>query len=92
MMERLVAAMEKMDANQEEFMANLDAHQERMIAKMDASIEGLEACVGRLQANRENSDAVAKHQEVPNEEAEVETVGALKDRYGDWHLAVGRGR
>jgi hypothetical protein len=33
--------------------------------------------------------ALVVHQEVPNEEAEAETVGALEDRYGDWHLAVG---
>jgi hypothetical protein len=30
------------------------------------------------------------HQEIPNEEAEVETVGALEDRNWDRHLAVRR--
>jgi hypothetical protein len=36
------------------------------------------------------SEAVAEHQEVPNEEAAVENIGALEDRYGDQHLAVRR--
>jgi hypothetical protein len=53
-----------------------EASQQEKITKMDAWIEGTEA-------NRENSDAVATHPEVPNEEAEVEDVGALEDRYGD---------
>jgi hypothetical protein len=65
------------------------ANQRETIAKMGAWIEGTKVCVGRLEANREKSDAVAEHQEVPNEEAEVETVGALKGRYEDQHLAVG---
>jgi hypothetical protein len=33
--------------------------------------------------------SAAVHEEVPKEEAAVETIGALKKRYGDWHLAVG---
>jgi hypothetical protein len=37
-------------------------------------------------------EAVAKHQEVPKEEATVETIWALEDQYGDWHLAVGHRR
>jgi hypothetical protein len=45
-----------------------------------------------LEANRENSEAVTMHQEVPNEEAEVETVGALEDRYRDQNLDIGRRR
>jgi hypothetical protein len=28
----------------------------------------------------------------PKEEVEVETIGALEHRYGDWHLAIGRRR
>jgi hypothetical protein len=35
---------------------------------------------------------VAAHPEVPNEEAEVETVGALEDQYEDRHLAAGHRR
>jgi hypothetical protein len=43
-----------------------------------------------LEANREKSEAVAVRQEVPNKEAEVETILALEDRYGDRRLTVGR--
>jgi hypothetical protein len=35
---------------------------------------------------------VAEHQEIPKEEAAVESIGALEDRYGDRHLAVGHRR
>jgi hypothetical protein len=41
-----------------------------------------------LEANREKLEAIAEHQEVPNKEAAVEMIGALKDQSGDWHLAV----
>jgi hypothetical protein len=34
-------------------------------------------------------EAVTEHQEVPKEEAAEENIGALKERYGDRHLAVG---
>jgi hypothetical protein len=33
-------------------------------------------------------EKAAAYPEVPNEEAVVKTIGALKDRYGDQHLAV----
>jgi hypothetical protein len=36
--------------------------------------------------------SVAVHQEVPNEEAEVETIGAPEERHRGRHLAVGRRR
>jgi nitrate reductase NapAB chaperone NapD len=49
-MERLVAAIEKMDAkkmetNQEKMMVKLDAHQERMMTTMDSQLEKMEAVV-----------------------------------------------
>jgi hypothetical protein len=70
--------------------SRIEANQREMIAKMIAWIEGTEACVGKLKANREKCDAVAKHQEVPNEESTVETIGALTGRpIWDQHLAVG---
>jgi hypothetical protein len=34
-----------------------------------------------LEANPEEIQAIARHQEVPNEEAAVETVEALKDQH-----------
>jgi hypothetical protein len=33
--------------------------------------------------------AIAVHEEVPKEEAAVETFEALKKRHRDWHLATG---
>jgi hypothetical protein len=53
-------------------MAKLDAHHERMIAKMDAWIEGMEECVGKLEANPGKSDVAAEHQETPKEEVAVQ--------------------
>jgi hypothetical protein len=40
-----------------------------------------------LEANPEEIESIAKHQEVPNEPA-IEIIGALKDQSGDWHLAI----
>jgi hypothetical protein len=40
----------------------------------------------------EEVKSVSENQEVPNEDAAVETTGALEDRYGDRNLAVGRRR
>jgi hypothetical protein len=36
-----------------------------------------------LEANPEEIGALAEHQKAPNEEAAVEAIGALEDRYGD---------
>jgi hypothetical protein len=62
---------------------------------MEAAVDVFEDRLGKmdttdLEANRENSEAIAVHQEVPNERAEVETVGPLEGRYGDRRLAVRR--
>jgi hypothetical protein len=43
-----------------------------------------------MEANPEDIKSVAEQQKVPKEEAAVETIGALKDQYGNRHLAVGR--
>jgi hypothetical protein len=42
-----------------------------------------------LEANLEKSEAIVEEQKVPKEEAVVQTIGTLVDRYGDWHLAIG---
>jgi hypothetical protein len=42
-----------------------------------------------LEVDREKSEGVAEHQEVPKEDTAVEIIGALDDRYGARHLAVG---
>jgi hypothetical protein len=41
-----------------------------------------------VETNSKEKDAAGKWQEVPNEEAAVEAIGALKDRYEDRHLVV----
>jgi hypothetical protein len=65
-------------------------NQRETIGKTDAWVKGMEGCAEKLKANREKSDALAEHQEVPNEETAVETIGALGDVYGDRHLAKSR--
>jgi hypothetical protein len=66
-----------------------------MMAKMDSQVEKMEACLGKmeatnLEANPEEMKSVAVHEEVPKEEAAVETLGALKKWRGYRHLDVGR--
>jgi hypothetical protein len=64
---------------------------------MEAAVDGFKESLNKidvtdLAANWGKSEAVALHHEVPNEEATVETSGALEDWYGDRHLVVGRHR
>jgi hypothetical protein len=59
---------------------------------MEDCLEQTEAYLERKEPTPKETEAEAEHQEVPNEEAEVETVGAGKSRYGDRNLAVGRPR
>jgi hypothetical protein len=55
-------------------------------------MEALNHAIAMMEANREKSEAVAVHHEVPNEEAAVDTIGTREDRYGDRHLAAWRRR
>jgi hypothetical protein len=48
-----------------------------------------EARPEKMEANPEETEAVAEHQKFPNEVVPVETIGALKDCSGDQQLAVG---
>jgi hypothetical protein len=57
--------------------------------EMMACQEVMEACLESKEPTPMEVNVVA---EVPKEEVEVETIGALEDRYGDQHLAVGRRR
>jgi hypothetical protein len=41
-----------------------------------------------LESNPGEIEAIVEHQKIPNKEAAVETVGALKDRSRDQELAV----
>jgi predicted dinucleotide-utilizing enzyme len=77
-----------METNQEKMMAKLDAHHERIMARMDYQLEKIDTTV--MEASREKSEAIVEQQDVPKEGAAVETIGALEDRYGDWHLVIGR--
>jgi hypothetical protein len=66
-----------------------------MMARVDSHLEKMEACLGKtetmdLEANPEEIESDAVHEEVPKEEAAMKTVRALKKRYGDRHLTVMR--
>jgi NAD+--asparagine ADP-ribosyltransferase len=79
------ACLKKAKANPDKTMAGLK--------EMEVAVDVLEETfdkmdVADLEVNREKSKVVAVHQEIPNEEAEVETVGALETRNGDWRLAA----
>jgi hypothetical protein len=54
---------------------------------MKANLEEVKA--KDLEANPEEIKSKSEHQDVSKEEATVETTGALEDRYGDRHLAIG---
>jgi multidrug resistance efflux pump len=79
----------------EEILARSDAHHKRMMARVLFQLEKMVACLGEmeamdLEANSEEIKSKTEHEEVPKEEAVLETFGALKEWYGDWHLAVRR--
>jgi hypothetical protein len=78
-LEKAKANPEKMKASLEEMQATVDVFKERL-DKMDTK---------DLETNQEKLDAITEHQDVPEEEATVETTGTLEDQYGGWHLAVG---
>jgi hypothetical protein len=64
---------------------------ERLLAKVQTkknSFVGMIMAI--MKAAPEETKPGAKHLEVPTEEAAVKIREALKDRYGDRHLAVGR--
>jgi hypothetical protein len=42
------------------------------------------------EGNLEETESKGENEEVPTEEAKAESVRALKERYGDQYLAVGR--
>jgi hypothetical protein len=84
-------------AIQEEIKVKMDAHQERMEANKNAWRKEktayrkvTKACLERKEPTLEDMTNIAAHPEKSNEEAAVETIGALEDRYGARHLATGR--
>jgi hypothetical protein len=54
---------------------------------MEACLEKMEAT--NLEANPEEIEFESGHQEAPKEEVAVETIRALEDQHGHWHLAIG---
>jgi hypothetical protein len=89
MMERLVAATEKMDAkidanevntetNQEKTTANLDAHHERMVRK-DSQLEKIEAAVEVFEERLNKTDTVDFEANREKSEAVAEQQDAPKE-------------
>jgi hypothetical protein len=82
------ANLKEMRAGQEllkeEMLVKLDDHHKRMMARMDSQLEN----ATDLESTSEEIESKAEHEEVPKEEATVETLEALKERYRDRHLAI----
>jgi hypothetical protein len=79
--------------------AKMDAHQERVGASVNAWRKETTACQVATDASPESKEPTSveiksdsEHQEVPKDEDAAKTVKALKKRYGDRHLALGRRR
>jgi hypothetical protein len=68
-LEKAKANPEKTKANLEEMGVTVNVFEERL-DKMDTT---------DLEANRQKLDTIAVYQDVPNEEAAVETIRALED-------------
>jgi hypothetical protein len=82
MMEHLVATIENMDAKIDTNKEKIETNQEKVMAKLDAHHERL---IARMGFQLEKMEATVEQQDAPK----VETIRALVDQYGHWHLAVG---
>jgi hypothetical protein len=91
-MERLLAKIgamqEKMVSHHEEIMEEMRVWWKEMKAYRDAS----EVHSQKMEASPEEMKSVAVHEEVLKEEALVNIVGTLKERYRDQHLTIWRRR
>jgi hypothetical protein len=67
-------------------MAEMRAWQKQM----KTCLQKIDACLKSKEPTPEETANAGADLEVPNEQATVETIGALKDLYGDHHLAIGR--
>jgi hypothetical protein len=74
--------------SQEKLMAIKKVSKEKVEAMRDACLGKMKACLDSKEPTPMEM-SIAVHEEVPKEEAAVETFGALKQQYGDWHLLVG---
>jgi hypothetical protein len=82
--------LERRDEGHVGGLSKKDRGQEPREAEIRTDLEEVKAIESEV--NQEKVEAVTEHQEVHKEEAMVETIEALEDREGDWHLAVGRHR
>jgi hypothetical protein len=89
MMARLLAETRTNQAETDANLKEIKVNQREMVAEMDTRLEVAEACIGKLEANRETSETVEEHQEVPDEYVALETVGAQENRSRDREPAVG---
>jgi hypothetical protein len=87
----------KTDAHSRRNNSQRYAHQETLGASVNVwrkettvYQEATEACLESKKPTSVEMESEAEHEEVLKEEAAVEAYGALKERYGDRHLAVGR--
>jgi hypothetical protein len=108
MQEKMDASLKKIRASQEhlneEMLAKLETKTDANQEKMDAWIVEIRvwqtetmACQEAMHACLENKEptsleSVTVHEEVPEEEAAVQPVRALKQQHGDQHLAIGCSR
>jgi hypothetical protein len=76
----------KLKIGQVEMKATVSA----IIQEMRSWREETKAYPEKQEANPEEMKSIAEHQEVPKEEAAVNTVRASKKRYGGPNLTVGR--
>jgi hypothetical protein len=93
---RMDIHLARTEANQEEIIVKMDTHQESMRASINAwrkettaCQEAMEACLDSKEPTSLEVVSEVEHEEVPKEEAAVKTVGALKKRHLDRHLAIG---
>jgi hypothetical protein len=70
-------------------MAMMVAHHKDMMSIMKSERERTEANQEKLEASPGKIEAAAEHQDIPNEAATMETIGALEDRSEDQLLSVG---
>jgi hypothetical protein len=60
-----------------------------VLQEMKSWREETKAYLEKGEGNLEEMTSIVENQELSKEEAIVETFGALKEPYGDWHLAIG---
>jgi hypothetical protein len=84
-----MAIVEKFEAK---MMAKFGTNQEEIDTRLEEMKDGRKEMMvdqEAMEAYPEKIKSLVEHQEVPKEEAVVETLKALEDRYGDLDLAAG---